>query len=123
MTDRELDVLVAEKVMGETVHEIVEESEEWMGTELGGSSLTMVRVFPQPRYYSTSIAAAWAVVEHLTRENGTEFWLQRFKPHTREADHAAKFGENIGSEYSFSTSPARAICLAALSAVGVKVDA
>ncbi len=118
---RELDALVAEKVMG------------WRDVRPGhytGSPGTMYGKAPQPQpwdspqdrtkgvsfvpFYSTKIADAWEVIEKLADrdpmiamwgyEDGTAGWFCDFegiKDHARTAPHA--------------------ICLAALKAVGVEL--
>ena len=114
---RELDALVAEKVMGLTVcrNEACEgcDSDMWMldGTIWSRDPLT---------HYSTDISAAWEVVEKVRSEgqridlwDGPSGWRVRFATESR----AHRPPVPCASE-----SVAHAICLAALKAVGYEVD-
>ncbi len=111
---RKIDALVAEKVMGLTVREDPEYLDEWE------------YVVPWKRgrpdqwdrvpLYSSSIAAAWEVVEKLKRELGDLLlrnqgagWLANFYDESLGLYHA-EHGE---------TAPV-AICLSALAAKGIK---
>ena len=108
MTNRELDALVAEKVMG------------WRRRE--GRWLVPDRVYSRrncPRY-STSIAAAWQVVERFEERVAIE------GPVTTSdiwrCSIWTSWDENRESSVADTTSAPRAICLAALRAVGVGVE-
>ena len=145
MTDRELDALVAEKVMGKTVEfipsepvEIKDDPTAFFGvtTNFGGAVFTSDREWLVDDWldieavravanYSTDIAAAWAVVEKIA-EGG--FWLKLTTPFTPEQPYWAGFtphnitGWNGRPDHQAGDlSPSRAICLAALKAVGVEV--
>lgn len=122
---RELDALVAEKVMGfNKVTEIVVDHEppHELYRAPDGRGYYPNRI----PLYSTSIADAWQVVEKLARE-GKHLALQapgsldmnecyrRFKQWT------ADFTYDIDSEGRADTAPL-AICLAALKAVGYHFD-
>lgn len=96
---RELDALIAEKVMG--------------------FPLEIIRGAPYPecpRHYSTDIAAAWEVVE---KDDGwghdwrVKRWVSSSKPYSCTAERTAD-GQNFYAEAE--TAPL-AICLAALKAV------
>ena len=115
MTDQELDALVAEKVMGWERRGGAWVPEKWDDP----SSLPPGVITTQPHFYfwkpSTDIAAAWMVVEKMN----CDF---RFDWNHGEGVYCASFGTNkyVGCD---NKSPARAICLAALKAVGVQVKA
>ncbi len=111
MTDRELDALVAKKVMGLDVG--------------GGCSheFDVCLCFPG---YSTNIDAAWMVVEKITGNGSSgnfdivgpgeiNKWCVHFYVH--------KGAVSYPSGSVIDVSAPRAICLAALKAVGVKVPA
>lgn len=105
---REVDALVAEKVMG--IRVTFEQGDYWPPARPGENFST------QPiRAYSTNIAAAWEVVENLNdfgsfnlKRTGPAGWIARLRdwratPTTIEAS---------------APSAPHAICLAALKAVG-----
>lgn len=117
---RELDVLVAEKVMGWRAHTI------W-GTDYEVGSGEPVRRICYAPYYSTDIAAAWDVVQKMREdrrkvlvhwENGQtsayneEFW---------EVEISGPLRLDAAFRAHADTAP-HAICIAALRAVGVEVD-
>ncbi len=108
MSDRELDALVAEKVMGYTnVRPLGDEH----GTLIAHSPGACCDGHGVPQF-STDIAAAWHVVEKMRErrihlELGSRIdgsWLVSF-----------------GNLRAFDNSAPRAVCLAALKAVGVEV--
>lgn len=115
---RELDALVAKKVMGWTKHrraagEDVDYSFNWVPPEFRGD---VAYWRPLPRY-SEDIAAAWVVVSklpcaHLAVEwrdgRGWEAWFAIWDSVKQDADVYEGLGD---------TAP-HAICLAALKAVG-----
>lgn len=141
MTDREIDALVAEKVMGLIISDIHGEKCEWelwpemfeydseYCYELYGSSGHYIPV----KKYSTDIAAAWEVVEKLGSIVGYDFTVEI----TYDKDTAAfpdKYFCTITNGDSNSLNPKvklfmgssedsapKAICLAALKVVGVDV--
>lgn len=119
---RELDALVAERVMGWTDVKLAKRP------ELGVLGRHPVRhaqeIVP---HYSTDIAAAMAVVEEL---RSWIFWVQRVEAplgqvrysarvYTRDKDVPYYFGAYYDA--TANTAPL-AICLAALKAVGVEVN-
>lgn len=113
---RELDALVAEKVMGwEAVHEhdFRDGGKQWLGTRSDGAKMV-----PLP-HYSTSIAAAWEVVAHLRSLASYVRWELRGDRH----DYNCYFCLGRGVEWveDIDTAP-HAICLAALKAVGALSD-
>lgn len=110
---RELDVLVAEKVMG------------WRGSSekhyVGNSGKCFCCGIIPP--YSTSIAAAWEVVEKMFYL-GWDLELQYFKKNDKEYTVRVLFAEIGNQELStlaFADTAPHAICLAALEAVGVEL--
>lgn len=109
MTDRELDALVAEKVFG--WKEIAESpiNGALCGSKPDGEHGYKYEI---PRYGS-DIAAAWQVVEEM------ESCGKRVTIHREGSgdDWAADFGHGY---YAAANEPARAICLAALKAIGVE---
>ena len=109
MTDRELDVLVAEKVMG------------WRVT-CGNAAHTSDfnrKACCSPDFYSTNISAAWQVVEKM-KECGFYLSLQNCCEATEWCVFLAPMDANREEcgEHRSSSAP-RSICIAALAAVGV----
>lgn len=106
---RELDALIAEKVMGLTV--------EWWNGEVysitveEGHERSSSHVLP----YSDNIAAAWEVVEKLDNRNvvAKEMGVLRFTINRYDDGYTARFF-SVGA--TADTAPL-AICLAALQAV------
>ena len=127
---RELDALIAEKVMGWTdvhLHDGTAKDTklttlfygEWVGRPRGEGALR--RVLP----YSTDIAAAWEVVEKMRASYSFQLQVPRLPLAGDVFDWSAVFfvrrtPEEWGAFHSASTAP-HAICLAALRAVGVDV--
>jgi hypothetical protein len=105
---RDLDALVAEKVMGHEVHRDV----RWREPAILGPGQRIANT-PMPRY-STDIAAAWAVIQKLME---THFMYSLNASH--ESGHWCVFypasGSPVEGEYA-DTAPL-AICRAALAAV------
>ena len=103
--DRELDALVAEKVMGWRREQYWFDNKPMIGL-IGPEGVRYVDEYPQ---YSTDIAAAWEVVDEM-RKFGQNFSLYR------------KEGENFwacsfGIYCALDSTPALTICRAALRAV------
>ena len=124
---RELDALVAEKVMGlPDVGRYSREdmrSLEWTHYGKNGDVHDFYYLLDEdnnPRWsvprYSTSIAAAWEVVEKLTGDDG-DF---SFKLHNYDCDWEATYlnGPRSIQIKSIAATAPLAICLAALKAVG-----
>lgn len=112
---RELDALVAEKVMGLKHVFNADLTEGWIDID------TVCRSLPS---YSTDIAAAWKVVEKLQAYNPfwdadgfMEFDLSPTSGVDGERGWTCNFGDDNTRAYA-STAP-HAICLAALKAVTV----
>ena len=123
MTDRELDALIAEKVMG--WRDIATDGVSVYGHLPPGTEphLNVTRAgngFYHIKRYSTSIADAWEVVERMRelsfvltlswQSRNSEWCAHWFYP----ADRTHKA--------AFHKSAPRAICLAALKTIGVDVD-
>ena len=114
MTDRELDVLVAEKVMGWYTGTRPGMWVSSVGVE-GEWELKSEIMLPS---FTASISAAWAVGEKLGG-----LWGVGYGPGRK--DWTAYFQINIDhpTHRASDKSAAKAICLAALEAVGVDVHA
>ena len=98
---RKLDALVAEKVMGKK-YPFLEEQYSMSGSPHTGPD----DVLP---HFSTDITAAWLVVEKFAIPR-KEFWMTWWGPsewHVKIAGHEAQ-----------ADTPAHAICLAVLEAIG-----
>lgn len=114
---RELDALVAEKVMGFRV-----KREDVAGLAL----YAIVRWPPVPGEwlardlppYSTDIAAAWEVVEKMSVKNGVEIWRHQAGCWVMEIEIGYNANDPIEGH---GESAPHAICLAALKAKGVDV--
>jgi hypothetical protein len=130
VTDRELDALVAEKVMGLPLlwaHKVWS-MEDWLTTDYPTEQNTMAIVnedkgdrISMPKFlviphYSTDIGAAWLVVERVTRipesdEEATRAANTRF----------ALWFERTSLWAMTAKEAAHAICMGALEAVGVSL--
>lgn len=105
---RELDAVIAEKVMGMALDDIFEHEE--MGDELGWVPISTVPLETVP-HYSTSIADAWLVVEKLKDTCGFSLDYVR----GRDKPGRCWFGRAFGQG---ETAPL-AICIAAMDALKV----
>lgn len=109
---RELDALVAEKVMGMSL------------LKLNGWGPLVDGMDREPPRFSTDIAAAWRVVELVQKEKGQDFRIDRLNWGGSMQDWVAGFG-SIATGHGEGThlaqgradTAAHAICLAALKAV------
>ena len=118
---RELDALIAEKVMGLSEVEFVGERLQYlndaMSVELGGRWSSPVE------HYSSSIAAAFSVVEKM-REKGWTFTATNDFEVTEYLPWQAEFHRRVGRAVENHPCEAdflpEAICLAALQAVEEK---
>lgn len=109
---RELDALVAEKVMGLNIRPVVHEYGLSPQLKLAPGSINYVGTYteiPEVPPYSTDIAAAWGVVEKL-RERGFGFSLND--------GWIAWFLAGRSDWHADAETAPHAICLAALKAVG-----
>lgn len=122
---RELDALVAEKVMGCSVrngHCCCEPNRPHGRSDYRAEQQ---RVYCPLKPYSTSIEAAWEVVEKIKNIRGTDgtFKIQYWHPGSVVyADHEDLLGCDFDHTiYSWGQTAPHAICLAALKAVGVEI--
>lgn len=123
---RELDALIAEKVMGwENVHK---HGSRLVGIPPTQPGIPVCLAGGEIPPYSTDIAAAWEVVEKLQKDNpfwktsNYEGWMNfNLGPTTGNDGFGwyANFGDSNTIAYG-KTAP-HAICLAALKALGVEV--
>jgi hypothetical protein len=105
MKDRELDVLVAEKVFGDTV--------KWHGKVPFGANGDGE---PVP-YYSEEIADHWRVVERML-ENLWDFEMR----HYRDVYPEARFVRDGSERWCLGRTIGFAICVGALHALGSEVQ-
>lgn len=109
---REIDALIAEKVMG--WHSVG--GAGWHGPDVGCTSAVGFRP-------STDMASAWQVVENLCADHAATFEMDR----QGTSNYYAAFGwwdkeaDYFECGYAESESAPMAICLAALNAKGVKL--
>lgn len=123
---KDMDVLVAERVMGESLdcdHPAVEVVQGslvrcvFCKEEHGSTSLAISRAMNSPAPYSTDIAAAWRVVERL---RGLGFGVDI---HANGTNHPEVFSQEYEVMMGFDAESVRAdtaplaICRAALAAV------
>lgn len=111
---RELDALIAEKVMGWTR---LEHSAPDALVPAGADPSQRINLTFVPRY-STDISSAWEVVEKL----GAEGFSLHLKAHRHEnppkgEEHEAFFWSNLVHREAFASTTPHAICLAALKTV------
>ena len=133
MTDSELNALVAEKVMGlknirsYTGHEYL--SREHICDEGVGAGFIYDRYYSDHGYevcnvpdYCNDIAAAWSVVDKME----SLYYECEVYQGSAFCERQVKFwkSDNQGDSLSYATSESlpRAICLAALKAVGVDIS-
>lgn len=102
---RELDALVAEKVMG------------WspVGDEFDGAEFA---AFLDAHPYSTDIAAAWEVFEKI---QPAAICHAKFGGKNKLPEWVVARPDDMGDEIATAPTAPHAICLAALNAVGVEV--
>ena len=113
---RELDALVAEKVMGLEVYKTTNPKARRMfsGTETFFMVKGTRREVPR---YSINIAAAWEVVKHLRDKPGLlPFTMSDHDPLT----HGLRWSASFQQLDSYGETPQLAICFAALNAVGYR---
>lgn len=110
--ERELDVLIAEKVMGWTEIE-PDDRDAFIGIEPREGAC-----FWAVPYYSTDIAAAWQVVDklkHFTLRRKGDSWTVEYRDCQNPMDHMVV--NDCCASMTAETAPL-AICLAALRSVG-----
>ena len=131
MTDHEIDCLIHEKIMGNMCKEVAViyyangRTAHGYSTEYANQKSenynrqgikNEVRMEKEsPYFYSTKIDDAWSVVDAMQGRG----YIMNLSGH-RYGIYRAMFAD---SKDACSKNAARAICLAALSAVGVKVEA
>lgn len=120
---RELDALVAEKVMGWKQYTFpdAEWCQGYAGKQYWQDGVTTVTCTnedgtPNCPNYSTNIAAAWAVIEKLRAREPLFRFFMDYNPQALWCVNIAPFPPVTRCE-----SPSHAICLAALRAVGVSI--
>jgi hypothetical protein len=123
MDNRQLDILIAEKVMGQTdfshLPVVWREDENTDGFVCPRCNTSGDDSNPCVLYYSSDIADAWQVVQKLKdkKRNGIPAGF------TLEYDDYHKIWRcTFGRTMGFSGTAPLAICLAALKAVGVEVE-
>lgn len=135
MTDRELDALVAEKVMGMWREPWNDESAHWWQKHSDGTSKMHANVnllgswtshFNALPKFSTTLDAAWLVVEEM-RRRGWDFILEvvhdKSRIHPKAGIFDAQFSSRDGEGQAYTDdTPSRAICLAALKALQVEIE-
>ena len=110
---RELDLLIAEKIMGlEIADSLVDELEDYYPTYKVTDDEDWSEL-PVPKY-STDIAAAWKVVEKM-KNNHWPFYLANY-----DNKWSCQFAKD--SSHAISDQVPHAICLAALKAKGVEIE-
>lgn len=98
---RELDALMAEKVMG------------WTWSDADAEWIDRGNHLPGLPKFSTNIAAAWEVVDKVAETQFIEVYNALVDPVTGESDWNCRIGKNDQHEGTAKTAP-YAICLAAL---------
>lgn len=115
LSDRELDALVAEKVMGLSVEWVKAGDKSYIGTFISDGPVTLEGLHKVSiPHYSTDIAAAWTVVERMRDDSK---W-NTFKLVWNTDGVRVSFRDDDNRVWGESAP--RAICLAALKAVGEK---
>lgn len=112
---RELDALVAEKMMGLEIANYTGETHEGIRV-IRVNNPSKVVLAPKP--YSTDIAAAWEVVEKMA--SVANEWTFEFR-YTNVAVRVTDNNLNGISVLEVQDTAPHAICLAALKAVGVEI--
>ncbi len=118
-----LDRLVSEKVMGWTVNKELSPY-RWAVPLDQGLLYDCWDQTPATKTeeFSTSISAAWEVVEHLRKQRHTDGgrrWLVSMIDHTDSVEIVVEDFREGDRWYAVNESAPMAICLAALRAVGV----
>lgn len=116
MTPREIDALVAEKVMGYIVTVGVN---PLMGKIESGSCMW----FGELPHYSTDIGAAWTVIEKVYERTGSWILVCPINGRFVAYEMTGCADPDFGAFCEYADTAMMAICLAALKAVGVEVPA
>lgn len=115
---RELDALIAEKVMGLLINGTAEHADGSVEPAFGNANGISGQAYPA-RNYSTDIAAAWQIAEKLKEKKlYLSLSITRFgSDQAYEASVSNQIGARICGEYG--DTPAIAICRAALKAINL----
>lgn len=108
MSPRERDALVATEVMGWNRREGTGEKDMFRATQFGSTS-----AFPN---YTSSIAAAWEVVETMNKT-----WFVMVERISNHVSPDGRWHCEMGGYHANESTAPEAICLSALKAVGVDV--
>lgn len=112
MENRELDILVAERVMGDQYNKKENkwhsEDGSWISCEDGG-----------PKYYSTRMGDSWQIVSFLNKN--CHYWYASHGPFYVGQNHCFSFHHNTNSISGkiYQDTAEKAICWAALKCFGV----
>lgn len=131
---RELDALIAEKVMEWTWYVYAENHQQHILAPDATTANTLrwgCDALDLVPHYSTDIAAAWTLIEKL-HEDRTKTWARIIEitlvyPGYVEVEVSSEIAPNSGvfdrTDIVAATTAPHAICLAALKAVGIDIDA
>ena len=117
MTNRELDQLVAEKVMGWKPYRNPDLKQDYFRWENAFGAICSDADLPT---YTTSIVAAWKIVEKMNQER----WVMRLETWDTEAGcefSRAETDQIVSHRTSCVDTAPMAICIAALKAKGIEV--
>lgn len=120
LTNREIDALVAEKIMGWTREP--DKTTDWQETPWYEDCIwttpcgQLSKIYPPN--YSTSIEAAWEVVEKLISDGYTWDLNSHVEWRVRVANYRDGQTRGVFETHEIGITLPRAICLAALKAVG-----
>lgn len=114
---RDLDALIAEKVMGWTNEYLPDIYGIYRSVWYSPNRDDCFKKYVGPKW-STDIHAAWRIVEKLDKR----FCLIKEDPNSNERPYKAWFQKDAEEGYSVSygESAAHVICLAALKAIGIE---
>ena len=115
---RELDALIAERVMGWELDDLPE-GVVWEGNSETGGGVTARTAVPR---YSTDIAAAWEVVEKIRGAGFTFSLWDNANQYAAPWDCRFTHRDDVGQKgIAIEGTAPHAICLAALRAKGVEI--
>lgn len=124
---RDLDALIAEKAMGWTKRVSADHTQSSIrafrsfGVIYAWRDKNRREMGLDVPLYSTDIAAAWEVVEHL-RSQGIAVTISTMGPRVNTSAHITYADGRRSERLHWGNSGPHAICLAALEAVGVEVE-
>ena len=116
MTDRELDALVAENIMGW-------HNENYPSALPWTAPAGRCYAFTEIPHYRTDIAAAWEVVEAVYKKTGSWILVAPSLDRYVAYEQTGCADPDFGAFCEYADSAPRAICLAALKSVGAEVPA